>query len=111
MSERRRARRFSQRLPLRILWINEKGILRERTTETANVSVDGIYFHLDQLVPCGSQVDVVLTLPTTLTKSLPMRVRSFGQVVRVEPFDGLSECGIAIRTDREKQLVREAEEC
>ncbi len=107
MSERRRARRFSQRLPLRILWINENGILRERNTETDNVSVDGIYFHLNRPLPHGSPVDIVLTLPTAVTKSLPMRVQSFGRVVRVEPFDGFNECGIAVRTDREKQLQRE----
>jgi len=106
MSERRQARRFSQRLPLRILWINENGILRERNTETDNVSVDGIYFHFDRHLPCGSPVDVMLTLPTALTKSVPMRVQSFGRVVRVEPFDGLDEFGIAVRTDREKQLRR-----
>ena len=110
MSERRRARRFSQRLPLRVLWINENGILRERKTETDNVSVDGMYFHLDQQLPWGSPVEVTVTLPTTVTKSMPMRVQSFGQVVRLEPFDGLSRCGIAIRTDREKHLQREADE-
>ncbi len=109
MSERRRARRFSQRLPLRVLWINENGILRERKTETDNVSVDGMYFHVDQQLPWGSPVEVTVTLPTTVTKSMPMRVQSFGQVVRVEPFDGSSECGIAVRTDREKHLQREAD--
>lgn len=106
--ERRKAHRFSMKLPLEVSVPGSATFVSEPTI-TENVSYQGIYFTLHQEVPRGSQVKLRLTLPKQTLLANEISVECSGWVVRVEkhPFTGdeaaaasAGEVGVAAVIDK-----------
>jgi PilZ domain-containing protein len=91
--ERRTMRRFDMRLPAAVNGA-EAGMVG-LLTETQNVSARGVFFYLDQPLPEGSQLEMVLTFPPHITLTDAVRVRFRARVVRVETPLPSSRVGIA----------------
>jgi hypothetical protein len=77
--EKRFTRRFSLELPVKLL-DHEHGV----TAQTRDVSSRGVYVYLDSEIAEGVPLEFVMTLPTEITLSDPIRVRCSGRVLRVE---------------------------
>jgi len=99
-SERRTSRRFNMSLPLsvRVGAAEEAGPAPERSAETRDVSFRGLYFVIDSKVEPGTPIEFVLTLPKEITMAGDVRIRCFGQVVRVDDHNGRR--GVAARIER-----------
>ncbi|MBV9573638.1 MAG: PilZ domain-containing protein [Acidobacteriales bacterium] len=80
--DRRALPRFDMRLFAAIKFCSQ--LRGEVLAETQNVSARGVFFYLDRAVPKGGQLDVVLTFPSHVTLTEPMRVRFSARVVRIE---------------------------
>ena len=80
-TEKRRARRFSMRLPVAVKADPSTG---EQIVETREVSSSGVFFDLPSPLVVGAPVEFLLTLPEPITKGSPVRIRCIGKVVRVE---------------------------
>lgn len=78
-SEKRSTRRFSLELPVKLL-DQEHSV----TAQTRDVSSRGVYIYLDSEMAEGVALEFVMTLPTEITLSDPIRVRCSGRVLRVE---------------------------
>ena len=91
--ERRTMRRFDMRLPAAVNG-TDAGVVG-LLTETQNVSARGVFFYLDQPLPEGSQLEMVLTFPPHITLTDAVRVRFRARVVRVETPLPSSRVGIA----------------
>jgi len=81
-SERRTARRFNMRLPLKVR-MDETGP-GEQMTESEDVSSRGVYFYLPKDVKKGSDIEIMMTLPHEITMAGPVRVRCMGRIHRTE---------------------------
>lgn len=79
--ERRSAKRYRFRFPLKITWDGT----RESMTQTVEVSSRGIYIFLSESLPVGTPIEFVLTLYPELTESEPVRLKCQGRVQRVVP--------------------------
>jgi hypothetical protein len=79
-TEKRSTRRFSLELPVTLVG-SEHGIA---TAQTRDVSSRGVYIYLDSEIAEGVPLEFVMTLPTEITLSDPIRVRCAGRVLRVE---------------------------
>jgi len=95
--ERRASRRFTMALPVTIRANGPTGLI-EQAGQTRDVSFRGLYFTADANFEMGSQIEFVLTLPKEITMAGDVRIRCFGQVVRVEPQS--RNHGIAARIER-----------
>src|SRR5205814_3818927 len=96
-AERREARRFTMRLPIRVLRRGAKG--RELDAQTRDVSYRGLYFLAEANFKIGSAIEFVLTLPEQVTRSGDVNIRCQGKVVRTEPTQN-GRTGIAAKIDR-----------
>jgi hypothetical protein len=96
-SDRRTARRFAMALPLQVRFMNN-GSNEEKSARTRDVSFRGVYFLTDAPVEEGSALEMVLTLPQQITLAGDVRIRCFGNVIRVEEQE--KSHGIAARIDR-----------
>jgi hypothetical protein len=93
-SEKRSTRRFSLELPIKLV-----DQAREITTvQTRDVSSRGVYIYLESEIAKGSPLDFVMTLPTEITLSDPIRVHCYGRVLRVEKQNDRQ--GVAVSIDR-----------
>ena len=93
-SEKRSTRRFSLELPIKLV-----DQAREITTaQTRDVSSRGVYIYLESEIAEGSPLDFVMTLPTEITLSDPIRVHCYGRVLRVEKQN--ERQGVAVSIDR-----------
>jgi hypothetical protein len=81
-ADRREARRFLMRLPMRVLPREVHN--KELRANTRDVSYRGLYFLAEAKFEVGSQIDFVLTLPQKVPQSGEVDIRCFGKVVRVE---------------------------
>jgi|SRR5579864_7010510 len=97
MNDRRTARRFHMGLPLQVRFMNN-GTNEEKSARTRDVSFRGVYFLTDTLVETGSALELVLTLPQQITLAGDVRIRCFGNVIRVEERE--NSLGVAARIDR-----------
>ena len=79
--EKRRARRFLMALPLAMASPEEPV---KQPVQTRDVSSGGVYFEMAEAPEPGSRLDFVLSLPTEITHSSPVKVRCIGKVVRVD---------------------------
>ncbi|HET9789924.1 MAG TPA: PilZ domain-containing protein, partial [Candidatus Angelobacter sp.] len=79
-TEKRSTRRFSLELPVTVV-DSERSIA---TAQTRDVSSRGVYIYLDSEIAEGVPLEFVMTLPTEITLSDPIRVRCAGRVLRVE---------------------------
>ena len=92
-SEKRSTRRFSLELPIKLV-----DQAREITTaQTRDVSSRGVYIYLESEIAKGSPLDFVMTLPTEITLSDPIRVHCYGRVLRVEKQNDRQ--GVAVSID------------
>jgi len=63
ISERRVARRFTMSLPLRVLAREPRN--SELRVQTRDVSYQGLYFLAEEPFEVGSEIEFVITLPTS----------------------------------------------
>lgn len=100
MSERRSARRYDLSLP--VLVRIPQGIAGLQRGKTRDVSTRGLYFVIDQDLRDGSELDIMLTLPSEMTNGEEVLVKASGKVVRVEQRleDGNPRQGVAAIIER-----------
>lgn len=79
--ERRAEQRFPLRLPVVIKAF--EGQVREESSLTRDVSARGAFFYVDTKLTEGTNIELVLTLPSEITLTESIRVRCKGKVVRV----------------------------
>lgn len=97
VSERRTSRRFTMTLPLSVKTEGDEGAAARRG-ETRDVSFRGLYFMIDSALEPGAPIEFVLTLPKEITMAGDVRIRCFGQVIRVDDQNGRR--GVAARIER-----------
>jgi hypothetical protein len=93
--ERRTNRRFRLSLPL-IAKLPERGDIRAHTRD---VSSRGVCFSSPAPLPVGTALQFIMTLPSEVTLSIPLRVRCSGHVIRTEDQQGRAEVTIAAVID------------
>jgi PilZ domain len=103
--ERRRSRRYALTLPLLVKFQRE-AILVEKRTETRDVSVRGLYFHLEWPLDAGTAVECVLSLPEQTTHAPDAQIRCYARVVRVDHAGG--RYGMAAQIERYEFLPASA---
>jgi len=96
-TERRAARRFTMALPMLVRLNNGSGPV-ETSEQTRDVSFRGIYFLTDRPYAAGENIEFVLTLPREITMAGDVKIRCFGQVMRVESQN--APAGVAARIER-----------
>lgn len=89
--ERRQFHRIVERMPVSIRFSD----LSEAVGETANFCARGIYFHLQQRIAPGSQVELVFRLPKKIVVNNSVWMRCKAQVLRVDDALTLGRIGIA----------------
>ena len=94
--DQRGTRRFSLDLPILVTFL-ENGTY-EVTGRTRDVSSRGVFFYAPSNIHEGSAIEFVMTLPTEITLSKPIRVRCSGKVIRVES-TGRNQ-GVAVAIDK-----------
>lgn len=96
MSERRGARRYDLSLPV-VVRIPAQGFAETQNGRTRDISTRGLYFVVDQDVREGSELDIMLTLPSEMTNGDEVMVKASGKIVRVENRleDGNARQGVA----------------
>ncbi|HVO58742.1 MAG TPA: PilZ domain-containing protein [Dongiaceae bacterium] len=101
MSERRGARRYDLSLPVMIR-VPAEGYAETQNGKTRDISTRGLYFVIDQDVRAGSELDIMLTLPSEMTQGEDVLVKASGKVVRVEQRieDGNPRQGVAAVIER-----------
>ena len=98
--ERRNARRYDQSLPILIRAV--PGIAETQKGKPRDISTRGLYFVVDQDLRDGSDLDIMLTLPSEMTNGEEVLVKASGKVVRVEERveDGTPRRGVAAVIER-----------
>ena len=101
VTERRTTRRYDLSLPVLIRAVTEKESDSKKGS-TRDVSTRGLYFVMDHDPQAGSELDLILTLPTELTSGTAVMVHALGRVLRVEPRieDGNKRMGVAAVIER-----------
>jgi len=94
--ERRAGQRVAVRLPVNL---KSKEGAAEQTTYTRDLSTQGIFFYLDREISAGTQLEMVLILPSELTAGEKRWVCCQASVVRVEQNPG-NNFGIAASIER-----------
>ena len=83
MNERRNTRRYELAFPIS-LRLGQGAPLQPREGVTRDVSARGLFFVVDADLAVGSNLEFILTLPTSVTQSTDVQVRARGKVVRIE---------------------------
>ena len=99
-------RRSTKRFPLKLaLSVRPSGVRTagEIVTECKDVSSHGVFFFLQESLQSGSPLELVLTLPSEITRAEPVRVRCEARVQRTEPA-GEGRVGIAVKIERYRFL-------
>jgi c-di-GMP-binding flagellar brake protein YcgR len=101
MSERRTARRYDLSLPI-LIRATARGAAETHKGKTRDISTRGLYFVLDQDLHDGSELDIMLTLPSEMTNGDDVLVKASGKIVRVEQRieDGTARQGVAAVIER-----------
>ena len=101
MAERRSARRYDLSLPVMIR-IPAQGFAGTQNGKTRDISTRGLYFVIDQDVRAGSDLDIMLTLPSEMTQGGDVMIKASGKVIRVEQRmeDGNARQGVAAVIER-----------
>ena len=95
-SEKRSSRRFSLDLPVGVKFLDNGAY--EVTGHTRDVSSRGVFFYLNSEITEGTSVDFVMTLPSEITLTDPIRVHCSGKVVRVDRAG--DEQGVAVAIEK-----------
>jgi len=80
--EKRATRRFSLDLPVTVKFLDNGTC--EVSGRTRDVSSHGVFFYLDSEIHEGASIEFVMTLPSEITLTEPIRVQCAGKVVRVD---------------------------
>lgn len=101
-TERRGRTRYPLRLPLAVR-LEEPSSGREISTESKDVSSQGVYFFLAQSLKAGSPLEITMTLPAEITRAEPVRVRCEARVQRSQWLEE-GRVGIAAKIERYRFL-------
>jgi hypothetical protein len=91
--EQRKAQRFDLKLPFELIRSGMSS--SSRIGSTKNVSSSGVLFESAATLRIGEPVEYVITLPTSPTPGIQVRLRCMGKVVRM-----VKETGIAATLER-----------
>lgn len=81
-SDKRSHRRFFLDLPVMVKF-QENGTY-EVTGRTRDVSSRGVFFYVDSDIREEASIEFIMTLPSEITLTEPIRVQCSGKVVRVD---------------------------
>lgn len=97
--DKRRQKRVSVNIPIRVKWSDNKGNRFEEVTKSVNVSSDGALFPLKYPIRAGMLLDLSLPLPRNLQRSTAPKpvYETTGLVVRVENTEDPQSFLIAVR--------------
>ncbi len=90
--ERRTKLRFQLDRELRFKVLEKDRIVEVGTGSTLNVSSSGVAFSTARVLPQGSFVELSISWPALLDGSCPMRLVTFGKIVRQER--GMAVCSV-----------------
>ena len=85
--ERRRAQRFELPVPIIVRW-SDGNEIREALAVSGDLSSNGIYFVLPEILQEGTPVELEMTLPNQITLAGPVRMSCFGRIQRCELKEG-----------------------
>lgn len=94
--EKRGTRRFALHLPISVTFLDNGTY--EVPGRTRDVSSRGVFFYVNSDIQEGAAIEFVMTLPTEITLTEPIRVRCSGKVVRVDKT--ATEQGVAVAIDK-----------
>ncbi|HEV7675848.1 MAG TPA: PilZ domain-containing protein [Candidatus Angelobacter sp.] len=94
--EKRNTRRFPLNLPISVKFLDDG--TREMAGRTRDVSSRGVFMYLDTEISAGAPIEFVMTLPTEITLSDPIRVRCTGKIIRVDKAP--PEQGVAVAIEK-----------
>lgn len=95
-SDKRSNRRFSLDLPVSVKFLDDGAY--EIAGRTRDVSSRGVFFYMNSVIREGTVIDFVMTLPSEITLTDPIRVHCSGKVVRVDRME--DEQGVAVAIDK-----------
>jgi hypothetical protein len=95
--ERRAARRFSMKLPMKVRFPGDAGVA-EKQGQTRDVSFRGAYFTIDATLEPGTAIEFILTLPQQITMAGDVYIRCYARVLRVDERE--EDRGVAARIER-----------
>ena len=95
--EKRSTRRFVLDLPIAVKFLDNQP--QDVTGNTRDVSSRGVFFYMDAKIDEGSPIEFVMTLPSEITQTEPIRVHCSGRVVRVED-ETETEKGVAVAIEK-----------
>ena len=93
-TDKRSIRRFSLDLPISIKFLDQGR--QEINAHTRDVSARGVFMYMDTEIVAGSPIEFVMTLPSEITLSDPVRVRCAGKVLRVDKSQQAQGVAVAI---------------
>jgi hypothetical protein len=102
ITERRSTKRFPLKLALSVRPSGDR-TGGEILTECRDVSSHGVFFFLEESFKSGFPLEIVLTLPSEITRAEPIRIRCEARVQRTEPA-GEGRVGIAAKIERYRFL-------
>lgn len=83
--ERRRARRFSLRIPVTFEWRDEQNMPCAGAGFSRDISISGLFVCIPSASPpLASQLDLTVLLPSLDPMGPGMRLRASGSIVRVQ---------------------------
>lgn len=94
--EKRGTRRFALDLPIAVTFL-ESGTY-EVTGRTRDVSSRGVFFYVKSDIQEGAAIEFLMTLPTEITLTNPIRVHCTGKVLRADKTGAAH--GIAVAIDK-----------
>ena len=102
ITERRSRKRYPLKLPITVRppGVSSSG---EILTESKDVSSQGVYFVTETPVKSGSALEIMITLPSEITRGEPVRVRCEARVQRSESI-AQGRVGIAAKIQRYRFL-------
>jgi hypothetical protein len=101
-SKKRSNRRFSLDLPVVVKFLDNGAY--EVIGHTRDVSSRGVFFYVNSDIREGVAIEFVMTLPSEITLTNPIRVHCAGKVVRVDRMP--NQQGVAVAIDK-YDFVRE----
>ena len=97
-SDRRLSCRYGLKIPLRLrIW---KASVPEQSAESLNLSQNGVYFATSSPIREGETVEILLSMPETISSEPTAEWRCTGHVVRVDRVDSSrGNVGIGVQFD------------
>lgn len=95
-ANRRSRPRIVTQVPVRV---RQDGGTTEQTAQTRDISINGVFLYTSSPLTPGSELELVLMLPSALTAGEKCWVCCQARVVRVEQRPG-ADCGVAAEIQR-----------